>query len=183
MKPNPSSACAGSCLPTPSPAPKTRLSGARLAKVLLAGCALLLAGRLAHAADAQQYGRAWLAEGDSAAAVQSYAELVRQNPFDPVALNNMAVAKAAAGDYQSALELLTRAAKIAPQRQDIRDNLTHLQNWQQQTHSVKLDSVQATPRARLGNGLNGFNGSNGNNGGIWPEPPPLWQPVAPRTRP
>jgi tetratricopeptide (TPR) repeat protein len=127
-----------------------------------------------HAADAQQYGRAWLAEGDSAAAVQSYAELVRQNPFDPVALNNMAVAKAAAGDYQSALELLSRAAKIAPQRQDIRDNLSHLQAWQQQTHSVKLgpDLPATRPHAVGGAGS-----------AIWPEPPPLWPAAVPRSRP
>jgi tetratricopeptide (TPR) repeat protein len=133
--------------------------------------ALLVPCQSLFAADALQHGRAWLAEGDSAAAVQSYAELVRQNPFDPVALNNMAVAKAASGDYQSALELLTRAAKIAPHRQDIRDNLSHLQNWQQQTHSVKLGTAQPVLRPQTG------------NNGIWPEPPALWSATVARPRP
>lgn len=83
----------------------------------------------ASAADLMQYGRAYLAEGDNAAAVQSYSEAVRLNPFDPVAHNNLAVAKAASGDYQSALDLLTRAVKLAPNRVDIRDNLSQLQSW------------------------------------------------------
>jgi tetratricopeptide (TPR) repeat protein len=118
----------------------------------------------AHAVDLQQYGRAYLAEGNTAGAIQSYSELVRQNPFDPVALNNMAIAKAAVGDYQTALELLTRAARLAPQRADIRENLTKLQTWQQQTHSVSPGpgigkSAPVRPVAA----------------GILPEPPPLWQ--------
>ncbi|MEN9868841.1 MAG: Tetratricopeptide repeat [Pseudomonadota bacterium] len=123
---------------------------------------MALASVSALAADLQQYGRAYLAEGNSAAAVQSYGELVRQNPFDPVALNNMAIAKAAAGDYQSALELLTRAARLAPQRSDIRENLTQLQSWQQQTHSITLNPVGQAGSTRP------------RNHALLPEPPPLW---------
>lgn len=117
------------------------------------------------AVDLQQYGRAYLAEGDSAAAVQSYSELVRQNPFDPVALNNMAVAKAAAGDYQSALEMLQRAQRLAPQRLDIRDNLNQLQSWLQQNHTIAVTSKLPASR---------FVGSSAAT--ILPEPPPLWSP-------
>ncbi len=123
-----------------------------------------LLGSLAQAVDLQQYGRAYLAEGNSAGAIQSYTELVRQNPFDPVALNNMAIAKAAAGDYQSALDLLTRAARLAPQRADIRENLTQLQGWQQQTHSISLNPINGKSAA-----------ARTSRAGILPEPPPLWQ--------
>ena len=136
--------------------------------------ASLLVAAPALAVDLQQYGRAYLAEGDSAAAVQSYGELVRQNPFDPVALNNMAVAKAAAGDYQSALDMLQRAQRLAPQRLDIRDNLNQLQAWLQQNHTLALSNKLPPVR------------SNGNIGSsaatILPEPPALWAPVAPASR-
>ncbi len=135
------------------------------------GLTMLLAASLVSphvvAVDLQQYGRAYLAEGDSTAAVHSYGELVRQNPFDPVALNNMAVAKAAAGDYQSALDMLQRAQRLAPQRLDIRDNLTQLQNWLQQHHTIPVASK--LPAARpLGSSA----------ATILPEPPPLWSPPA-----
>lgn len=83
----------------------------------------------AAAPDPMQYGRAYLAEGDYAAAVQSFADALRANPADPVALNNLAVAKAAAGDYLTALDYLTRAQKLAPADAVIRDNLAHLQQW------------------------------------------------------
>ncbi len=140
----------------------------RTAPALL-GALLVAAPTLA--VDLQQYGRAYLAEGDSAAAVQSYSELVRQNPFDPVALNNMAVAKAAAGDYQSALEMLQRAQRLAPQRLDIRDNLNQLQAWLQQNHTIAISSK--LPAAR----------SPGSSAAtILPEPPPLWPPVAATSR-
>jgi tetratricopeptide (TPR) repeat protein len=79
--------------------------------------------------DPMQYGRAYLAEGDNAAAVKSFAEAQRLNPADAAALNNLAVAKAAAGDYQAALDLLTRARKLAPNRADIKENLDKLQAW------------------------------------------------------
>ena len=155
---NPNHHRKASCQPAPQ-------RGLMLALALLLGCSA------ASAVDLQQYGRAYLAEGDSNAAVQSYGELVRQNPFDPVALNNMAVAKAAAGDYQSALEMLTRAARLAPQRLDIRENLTQLQGWLQQNHSIALTST--LPAAR-----NSFAGA----ATILPEPPPLWPaPAAART--
>lgn len=141
--------------------PPQRLS--TLATLTTLAALLQLSPLTTHAADLQQYGRAWLAEGDSQAAVQSYGELVRQNPFDPVALNNMAVAKAAVGDYQTALEMLTRATKLAPQRLDIRDNLNQLQTWLQQNHSINLASKLPAPRAGSASAAT-----------IWPEPPPLW---------
>jgi tetratricopeptide (TPR) repeat protein len=149
--------------PTVRSTPWQPLRLTTLATLATLAALLQLSPLTAHAADLQQYGRAWLAEGDSQAAVQSYGELVRQNPFDPVALNNMAVAKAAVGDYQTALEMLTRATKLAPQRLDIRDNLNQLQSWLQQNHSINLASK--LPAARTG---------SASAATIWPEPPPLW---------
>ncbi|GAB4090660.1 hypothetical protein GCM10028785_33290 [Hydrogenophaga soli] len=54
------------------------------------------------------------------------------NPFDPIALNNQAVAEAARGRYQQAASLLQRAVKLAPARADIAANLLSLQRWMAQ---------------------------------------------------
>lgn len=51
------------------------------------------------------------------------------NPFDPVALNNLAVVEASRGRYQQALSLLQRAVKLAPARADLAANLASLQKW------------------------------------------------------
>lgn len=113
------------------------------------------------ARDPMQYGRAYLAEGDSAASAQSYTEALRLNPFDPVALNNLAVAKAAAGDYQTARDLLLRAARLAPKRDDIQLNLAHLQSWMETYGSA------VAPAKRLPTALPGV-------AAVLPEPPALW---------
>lgn len=105
--------------------------------------------------DAMEYGRAFIAEGDNDGAIKSYAEALRLAPSDPVALNNMGVAKAAAGDYQSAMEFFKRAVKIAPERLDINDNLTHLLGW------VKTYRNNAIPSASTAMPL-------------IPEPPAIW---------
>jgi tetratricopeptide (TPR) repeat protein len=57
------------------------------------------------------------------------AERAAVNPFDPVALNNLAISEAARGRYQQALMLLQRAVKLAPARPDIAANLHSLQRW------------------------------------------------------
>ncbi|MBA4255832.1 MAG: hypothetical protein C0445_08170 [Polaromonas sp.] len=51
------------------------------------------------------------------------------NPFDPIALNNMAIVEASRGRYQQASSLLQRAVKLAPARADIAANLSSLQRW------------------------------------------------------
>jgi Flp pilus assembly protein TadD len=79
--------------------------------------------------DAAQLGRTYLAEGEAVAAAKSFAEQQRMAPYDPVALNNLGVAKAAAGDYLTALDLIARAQKLAPYRTDIQDNLSNLREW------------------------------------------------------
>lgn len=57
------------------------------------------------------------------------AEQAAINPFDPIALNNLAVVEAGRGRYQQASSLLQRAVKLAPARADIAANLASLQRW------------------------------------------------------
>lgn len=79
--------------------------------------------------DPMAWGRAYLAEGDAAAATESFLEAARRNPFDAIALNNLAISKAASGDYQAARDLLVRASQIAPQNKEIAQNYASLQAW------------------------------------------------------
>lgn len=60
---------------------------------------------------------------------QDPAEMAAINPFDPIALNNLAVMEAGRGRYQQASSLLQRAVKLAPARADIAVNLGNLQRW------------------------------------------------------
>ena len=119
----------------------------------------------AQTRDPALYGRAYLAEGDTAGAIENYQEAAKINPFDPVALNNLAVARAAAGDYQAALDLLAKAIKLSPGRTDIAENHRQLQSWMNDqlrggtTTFVRKPLVtQPSPQ----------------NFGIASEPPPLW---------
>ena len=54
---------------------------------------------------------------------------LRVNPFDPAALNNLAVVKAGQGRYDDAMDLLQRAARLAPESAEIRANLDRLEAW------------------------------------------------------
>lgn len=119
---------------------------------------LVVSSSLAAPPDPMQYGRAFLAEGDNTAAVKSYAEALRLTPSDPVALNNMGVAKAAAGDTQAALAFFEKAGKLAPHREDIQENLANVQAWVKTYAGVAATAT--APDVFI------------------PEPPPLW-PVRP----
>ena len=133
-----------------------------MGKVLVLFLITLSAAVTAGAQDLPRNGSAYLAEGDNVAAAKSYTDLLRLNPFDPVALNNLAVAKAAAGDYQAAVSLLTRSAKLAPNRADIRENLVRMQRWMDTYGGARLASMgrPRQPTVRTGT--------------VFPEPPPLW---------
>lgn len=74
-------------------------------------------------------GRASLAAGETERATYEFEEALRVNPFDPVSLNNLAVAKAEQGDYHSAVELLSRASRLAPENYEVAANLARLRNW------------------------------------------------------
>lgn len=54
---------------------------------------------------------------------------LRVNPFDPAALNNLAVVKAGQGRYDDAMDLLQRAARLAPDSAEIRANVDRLKAW------------------------------------------------------
>lgn len=124
--------------------------------VLLFSVIVLLSSlAMATSPDPLPSGRHVLAEGDATAAVKIYAESLRLNPFDPVALNNMGVAKAAAGDYQAALDYFLQANSRAPHRRDIKENLENLQTWVKSYLGVST---------MTGAALNDFA----------PEPPALW---------
>jgi tetratricopeptide (TPR) repeat protein len=89
---------------------------------------------------------------------------VRLNPFDPVALNNLAVNYAATGDYQNAVALLERAQRLAPNRPDIVNNLANLKAWMAQDSQFATGARTATPQA-----LNFPRAED-----TPPELPPLW---------
>lgn len=67
------------------------------------------------------------------------------NPFDPIALNNMAVAEAARGRYPHALALLQRAVKLAPARADIAANLASIQRWLDQAEGQAAMGLTPQP--------------------------------------
>lgn len=96
----------------------------------LAALAVVLALGVAPAmAQDADRARAQFAEGEHAAAAAEWEARLEVNPFDPADLNNLAVTKAAQGDFQSARELLQRAVRLAPEREDIAANLARLSDW------------------------------------------------------
>ncbi len=52
-----------------------------------------------------------------------------ENPYDPVQLNNLAVARARKGDVYTALELLDRAQRLSPDNAAIGGNRKQLREW------------------------------------------------------
>lgn len=133
--------------------------------------ALVLGAGSASAADWQARGRDQLARGEVEQAVVSFDEAKRINPFDPVALNNLAVVKAAHGDYLTALDLLRRAVGLAPHRRDIADNYERLRAWTDSHGPVVAGSLDAMRKYPLV------------SANIPPEPPPLWETAVPIARP
>ena len=106
-----------------------------------------------------------MAEGATDQSVMCFEEALGINPFDPVALNNLAAAKVEWGDFHSALELLKRAARLAPQDTEIAANLSRLRGW--------LNSYSEAGMAAPGPQDLAQNQS----GSLPPPPPPLWEPV------
>lgn len=129
---------------------------------LIAAC--LLAPLTGLAADPQTDGRALLAQGDSSSAAKKFGEAAQSNPFDASALNNQAVALAAQGDNEKALQLLERAVKLAPNRTDIAANLNELRSWTNRNNPAaigrgKMPVMNVYPAQTQ----------------LPPEPPPLWK--------
>jgi tetratricopeptide (TPR) repeat protein len=93
-----------------------------------------------------------------------FIDRVSVNPFDPVALNNLAISEAAKGRYQQALMLLQRAVKLAPARPDIAANLQSLQRWLALAEGQAAIGIQPQPLALP------------YQDNLVPDVPPLWQP-------
>ena len=134
---------------TMSSFPARRLTAARLAAAALA----LALGPAAAAAppgpEAIEQGRQSMAEGEYGRAVRDFAQAVRLRPGDATALNNLAVATAAAGDVHGALALLLRARKAAPARADIGRNLAMLQSWARHYGEAAMEPVSSGLSAPL----------------------------------
>jgi tetratricopeptide (TPR) repeat protein len=112
-------------------------------------------------------GRESLAHGDAAAAEYSFNQALEVNPFDPVALNNLAVAKAERNQFYSALGLLERAAKLAPSNAEVAANLARMRLYVAETATVGRDPL--APLANVDDGLP-------------PLPPQLWDASLPLSR-
>ncbi|MCD5328488.1 tetratricopeptide repeat protein [Chromobacterium piscinae] len=99
----------------------------------------------------------WLSAG-MAAAAPAELEAARawywQHPYQPEAINRLALQLLKMGDADSAVVLLERALRIAPDRQDIRANLLRLKSgsrqvadspWQAQSAVAGAEPNAAAP--------------------------------------
>lgn len=78
--------------------------------------------------DWMEQGKTYLSEGEYNKAREVYAQAFRNNPFDAVAANNLAVACAANREFSCAEKYLKTAASLAPDRHDIQENLQRLRS-------------------------------------------------------
>lgn len=111
-----------------------------------------------------------MAEGDPRAAQADFDSALQINPFDPIALNNAAVAKSENGQTHEAVALLERANRLAPENAEIAANLSRLRSYAssyalQGSDTGGPDSVIETATA-----------STAASSGLPPPPPPLWSP-------
>ena len=106
-----------------------------------------------------------LSQGRTDDAMRVLEAQVGANPFDPVAMNNLAAVKASRQDWTGAAELLVRANRIAPNNGLVRQNLEQLNDWLQRRASL-------VPADRAG----------GPEPTLLPEPPPLWGDAAASAR-
>lgn len=100
---------------------------------------------------------------DAESLQQRYQEDLSTNPFDPIALNNLAVARAEQGDIYAAEDMLQRATRLAPNNLEIKRNLTRVLQWQE------VQSSEFVPPR-------GYEVPEGfGEQGLPPPPPPLWE--------
>lgn len=99
-----------------------------------------------------------MAEGNTDQAELDFEKALEVNPFDAVALNNLAVAKAERGQFHEATALLERAVKLQPNNAEVAANLARLRGYVQ------------------GYAMAGVNPSlpKSANGPLPPAPPSLW---------
>lgn len=101
-----------------------------------------------------------LESGQLDGAIMQLEQDLGANPYDAVALNNLAVARARGSEVFSALDLLDRAARLAPDNPMIDSNRSVLRDWIARRISAGRGKIelQSTDNQRL------------------PEPPALWTP-------
>lgn len=105
-------------------------------------------------------GRQSMAEGDPGQAEFNFERALEVNPFDAVALNNLAVAKAERGQFYEAMALLERAAKLTPDNSEVVANLARLRGYVQSYATAGVEPATTTQRSI--------------SGALPPEPPALW---------
>jgi len=132
-----------------------------ISKKLIGACLL---GLVSAPLLAQSYNSTNPFVGSNAVGLEKrYQEDLSDNPFDPIALNNLAVTKAEQGDVYAAEEMLQRAARLAPTNIEIKRNLTRVLQWQE----VQSNEFIPPTRYALPDGFG--------EQGLPPAPPPLWQ--------
>ncbi|MGI4816321.1 MAG: tetratricopeptide repeat protein [Janthinobacterium lividum] len=154
---------------------------ALLASIALAACSQAPVNQAANAAGAAgvvntgtaatlrdsnplESGRQLMASGDPAQAAERFQMAVDADPNDPVALNNLAIARANLGDYRAAYELLRRASALAPQRADIAANRDRLGSWLNSRSNIVLSHAGTDADAPVPDSAASA------------EVPPLWDP-------
>lgn len=133
------------------------MNRAAVALMAIGAAALLVA-----ACSAPAPSRAASATAAGARSIADPATTADVNPFDPIALNNLAVAKSEQGDYATALQLLDRASRLAPEQAMIAANLARMRRFLLNRPAAE---PVATPVETIA---------------MPPEPPALWQPGTPR---
>ncbi|WP_370307376.1 hypothetical protein [Sinimarinibacterium flocculans] len=86
----------------------------------------LLAATAAHADDEAT---ALLEAGYVDSAIAEFEARLGSNPYDAIALNNLAVTRAREDDVFAAFDLLDRAARLAPEHPVIGENRATLRTW------------------------------------------------------
>lgn len=109
-------------------------------------------------------GRASFSQGNTEQAEFSFEKALEVNPFDPVALNNLAVVKVEQGDYYAAIDLLQRSSRLAPNNPEVNANLARLRSWVQTYAITQQDPSGLLPDATKQQA----------NRDLPPAPPPLW---------
>ena len=91
-------------------------------------------------------GRQGMAEGDPSKAEFNFERALEVNPFDAVALNNLAVAKAERGQFYEAMSLLERAAKLTPDNSEVIANLARLRGYVQSYATAGVEPATAVAK-------------------------------------
>lgn len=112
---------------------------------LLAAITVVFAASV-NAADTLPSLESLLEKGQVDTAIETLEQDLGGNPFDPVQLNNLAVARVRKGEVYTALDLLDRATRLAPEDTVIADNRKQLRAWIASRIGANADRIQANAR-------------------------------------